>query len=493
MPDDVGPDARSRPGLDGLARRLDAIVIGDGDVIPLDVTHDSRAVSAGTLYCCVRGERADGHDFALAAIDAGAVALLVDHELDVATRRGVAQLVVADVRAAMGPAAAAVHGDPSRELVVIGVTGTNGKTTVVSIIGQLAETLGRPVRVIGTLTGVRTTPEATDVQRELRAAVDDGIEIVAMEVSSHALDLHRVDGIAFAAAAFTNLGRDHLDHHGTPERYFEAKARLFEPGRAAVRIVNGDDVHGRLLNDSGAADVVISQRDLDDLRVSAQGSRFSWRGHPVELALVGRFNVSNAVIAAECCVAIGLDPAALAAALGSVTTPPGRFEVIDDDELTVIVDYAHTPDALENLLETARDLVTAAGRLIVVFGCGGDRDASKRPAMGDVADRFADVIVITSDNPRSEDPSTIMAAVRGGVRTHEPILELDRRAGISTAIDSARPGDVVVIAGKGHETTQIIGDRELPFDDRVVAAEALGRRLDPPTVDAGGEDAVADR
>lgn len=475
---DASRSRPDRPDLDVLARRLDATMVGDGALVPTDVTHDSASVGPGVLFCCVRGAQVDGHTFAAAAIAAGAVALLVDHELDVASRSGIAQLVVGDVRAAMAEAAAAVHGDPSRELAVIGVTGTNGKTTVVSLIGQLVEAAGRPVRIIGTLTGVRTTPESTDLQRDLRAAVTDGIEIVAMEVSSHALDLRRVDAIAFAAAAFTNLGRDHLDHHGTPERYFEAKARLFEPGRATVRIVNGDDVHGRLLNDSGAADVVISLRDLEDLEVTASGSRFVWRGHQVELGLVGRFNVSNAVIAAECCVSIGLDPRALAAALGTVTTPPGRFEVVEDDEITVVVDYAHTPDALENLLETARDLVADAGRLIVVFGCGGDRDATKRPAMGDVADRFADLIVITSDNPRSEDPSTIIAAVRGGVRTHEPIIELDRRAGMSTAIDAARPGDVVLIAGKGHETTQIIGSRELPFDDRVVAAELLARRRD---------------
>ena len=448
-------------------------VIGDGAVVPSDVTHDSRSVIDGTLFCCVRGSFSDGHAFAVAAIDAGAAGLVVDHELEVARRRGVAQIVVDDVRSAMGPIAAAVHGDPSLRLAVIGVTGTNGKTTVVSLIGQLVTAAGRPVRIIGTLTGIRTTPEATDLQRELRAAVDAGVEIVAMEVSSHALDLHRVDGVRFAAAAFTNLGRDHLDHHGSPERYFEAKARLFEPGRAAVRIVNGDDVHGRLLRDTGAADVVVSLDDLGDLRVSADGSRFSWRGRPVELPLVGRFNVANAVIAAECCVAIGLDVDELASAMGSVTTPPGRFEVIDDDAMAVVVDYAHTPDALENLLETARDLVTSDGRLIVVFGCGGDRDTTKRPAMGDVADRFADVIVITSDNPRSEDPSTIMAAVRGGVSTHHPILEVDRRVAIATAIGAARPGDVVVIAGKGHETTQVIGGVELPFDDRAVAAELL--------------------
>lgn len=483
---DASRSRPDRPDLDVLARRLDATMVGDGALVPTDVTHDSASVGPGVLFCCVRGARVDGHTFAAAAIAAGAVALLVDHELDVASRSGIAQLVVGDVRAAMAEAAAAVHGDPSRELAVIGVTGTNGKTTVVSLIGQLVEAAGRPVRIIGTLTGVRTTPESTDLQRDLRAAVTDGIEIVAMEVSSHALDLRRVDAIAFAAAAFTNLGRDHLDHHGTPERYFEAKARLFEPGRATVRIVNGDDVHGRLLNDSGAADVVISLRDLEDLEVTASGSRFVWRGHQVELGLVGRFNVSNAVIAAECCVSIGLDPRALAAALGTVTTPPGRFEVVEDDEITVVVDYAHTPDALENLLETARDLVADAGRLIVVFGCGGDRDATKRPAMGDVADRFADLIVITSDNPRSEDPSTIIAAVRGGVRTHEPIIELDRRAGMSTAIDAARPGDVVLIAGKGHETTQIIGSRELPFDDRVVAAELLARRRDAAHLDGSG-------
>jgi UDP-N-acetylmuramoyl-L-alanyl-D-glutamate--2,6-diaminopimelate ligase len=452
-----------------LAASVGAKLIGDGSVALAAITHDSRRVSVGSIFCCVVGRMLDGHDFAGAALDAGAAALLVDQALDLP----ITQLLVDDVRAAMGPAASEVYGRPSEQLSVLGVTGTNGKTTTVTIAAHLLESTGRPTAVIGTLTGARTTPEAPDLQRQLRDAVTDGKAAVAMEVSSHALALGRVDGVHFAAAAFTNLGLDHLDFHETPERYFEAKARLFEPERTAVAVLDVDDVHGRLLRDTLVVPVVpVSVDDLEDLRLDGAGAHFIWRGHAVHLPLLGRHNVADALLAAESCVAMGADPVDIAAALATVTPPPGRFEPVEVGQpFRVVVDFAHTPEALGEAIEAAR--AVAEGRVIVVFGAGGDRDPSKRTRMGEVADRLADVIVITSDNPRSEDPSTIMAAVRRGVERIEPRLVEDRHAAIGTALADAGPGDVVLIAGKGHEVTQIIGETELPFDDRLVAAEAL--------------------
>ena len=458
-----------------VAQAVGGRLSGSADVTLTDATHDSRLGpdlrGDSVLFCCVPGGRFDGHDFAERAVRGGAAALLVQREL----RLGVPEIVVQDVRRVMGRGAALIHGRPSGSLDVIGVTGTNGKTTVVAFASQILGAAGRSCSVIGTLTSSRTTPESTDLQRMLHAAVDRGDDSVAMEVSSHALDLYRVEGVEFAVAVFTNLGRDHLDHHGTMERYFDAKARLFEPGRAATRLVNLDDVHGRLLMDSRSADRGISLEDLAVESIGPRGgSRFTWRGHRVTLAVPGSFNVTNALLAAEACVSIGVDVARVADALGGLTAPPGRFEAVDAGQpFAVVVDYAHTPDALENLLGACRTLTGDGGRLIVVFGCGGDRDRAKRPRMGEVADRMADVTVITSDNPRSEDPSTIMAAVRAGFSIHSPVLEPDRRSAIELAVSRARADDVVVIAGKGHETTQTTGERVEPFDDRVVAAEAV--------------------
>jgi UDP-N-acetylmuramoyl-L-alanyl-D-glutamate--2,6-diaminopimelate ligase len=456
-----------------LAARVDATVRGDGSVAVSSVEHDSRHVQPGALFCCVPGGRVDGHDFAEDAVAAGAVALVVERVLPL----DAPQLVVDDVRVAMGPIAAAVAGDPSTHLDVIGVTGTNGKTTVVAVVGHVLEHAGRPTEVIGTLTGARTTPEAPELQRQLRGALDAGRQAVAMEVSSHALALHRVDGIHFRVAAFTNLGADHLDFHETPERYFEAKAQLFAPGRADVAVLVVDDVHGRLLRDTVPMPVVeVSLAGIDDLVLDAAGSRFTWRGHAVSLPLLGRHNVLNALVAAECCVAIGVDPAVVAAARATAPVPPGRFELVRrGQDFSVVVDYAHTPDALERALEAARTIT--AGRVHVVFGCGGDRDPSKRSRMGAVADQLADVATVTSDNPRSEDPSTIMAAVRSGFERLDPRLEPDRAAAIEDAVRSAAPGDLVLITGKGHETTQVFADREVHFDDHEVAAAAIDARL----------------
>lgn len=458
-----------------LATVIDAVpggprrVVGDTTTLVTSVTHESRSVEPGALFCCVVGARSDGHDFAADAVDRGASALLVEHEVPLS----VPQVIVADSRAAMGPVASAVWGNPSHALRVVGVTGTNGKTTVVTLLRQIVDHAGGRCGVIGTLTGARTTPEAPELQAQLRAFDEAGAQVVAMEVSSHALALHRVDGTRFALAVFTNIGVDHLDFHETQERYFEAKARLFDERFTSRGLVNVDDVHGRLLRDAGTIDIATySLADLVDLRLEANSSTFVWRGQSVRLPLAGRFNVSNALAAAEAVVALGHGPAEVAAALATVAAPPGRFEVVDHGQpFPVIVDYAHTPDALANLLTTARELV-AGGELRVVFGCGGDRDRTKRPQMGAVASELADDVMLTSDNPRSEDPAAIIAAVKTGTTT--PVgVEIDRERAIEAVLAASAAGDVVVIAGKGHETTQTVGANVSAFDDRQVAGDWL--------------------
>ena len=465
--DDVLDDA---PGL-RVRRRV------GGDVGVTGMTHDSRAVTQGDVFACVRGATTDGHDYAPAAVAAGAVALLVDHDLP-ALR--VPQAVVDDVRPAMGPVAAAIHGHPSRSLTVVGVTGTNGKTTTTAMLASVFVAAGIRCGVIGTLTDVRTTPEAPALQARLAQFRDDGFGAVAMEVSSHALDQRRVDGTRFEVALFTNLTQDHLDYHGTMEAYYAAKARLFTAGLAVRGVVNTDDPYGaRLAGESGVPVEPYSLADADDLEVGAGACTFRWRGHRVRVPLGGTFNALNALGAATTAVACGVDPEAVVAGLATVPVVPGRFEAVDAGQpFGVVVDYAHTPDSLAKVLDAAREITSAGrltGRVIVVFGCGGDRDAAKRPLMGSVAGERADVVVITSDNPRHEDPAAIIGAVQSGL-THSRAdlhVEVDRRAAIDLALHQARSGDVVVVAGKGHEPYQEIGDRHLPFDDRVVVRELL--------------------
>ena len=456
------------------------------------VVHDTRDVAPGSLFCCVRGARVDGHDLAGGAVAAGAVALLVDHALPLA----VPQVVVPDVRRAVGPIAAAFWGNPSHELVVVGVTGTSGKTTVTHLLCPVLEASGlAPCAIIGTLSGARTTPEATDLQAMLAAQRDRGTSgagvgrgvgagrgAVAMEVSSHGLALHRVDGTRFAVAVFTNLSQDHLDFHHTMDDYFAAKAALFTPGFTDRAVVCSDDPRGRELlaplGAAGSADTATaySLADAEELTLSPAGASFRWRGEPVELALAGRFNVTNAVAAGAAAEALGIEPGVVARGLSAAAPVPGRFEAIDGGQLfTVLVDYAHKPDALDQALRAARELVADGRRLLVVFGCGGDRDIAKRPLMGDVATRLADDVILTSDNPRSEDPLAIIDDIRAGVTPGAAAVavEPDRRRAIERAVAHARPGDVVVIAGKGHETTQTIGDTVRPFDDREVARATL--------------------
>jgi UDP-N-acetylmuramoyl-L-alanyl-D-glutamate--2,6-diaminopimelate ligase len=469
------------------------------------VVHDTRDLAPGSLFFCVRGARVDGHDLARAAVAAGAVALVVDHVLPLA----VPQVVVPDVRRAMGPLAAAFWGNPSDDLVVVGVTGTSGKTTVTHLLCPVLDASGRaPCAIIGTLSGARTTPEATDLQAMLAAQRDRGSSgagvgrgvgagrgAVAMEVSSHGLALHRVDGTRFAVAVFTNLSQDHLDFHHTMDDYFAAKAALFTPGFTDRAVVCSDDPRGRELlarlraAGSGVTATAYSLADAEELTLSPAGASFRWRGEPVELALAGRFNVANAVAAGAAAEALGIEPGVVARGLSAATPVPGRFEAIDGGQrFTVLVDYAHKPDALDQALRAARELVAdhaprshgRPGQLLVVFGCGGDRDAAKRPLMGEVATRLADDVILTSDNPRSEDPLAIIDDIRAGIppgTAATVAVEPDRRRAIERAMAGARLGDVVVIAGKGHETTQTVGDTVRPFDDREVAGAALAALL----------------
>lgn len=448
-------------------------IIGDDAVEVRAVARDSRAVEPGAIFCCVAGESHDGHDHAADAVAAGAVALLVERRLPLP----VAQVLVGDARPAMGELAAAHHGHPSRSLAVIGVTGTTGKTTTTHLLQAILERHGWRTTVVGTLSGARTTPEAVELQALLARERDAGAQAVVMEVSSHALALSRVAGTSYRAATFTNLGSDHLDFHGTPERYFAAKAMLFAPGRARLGVVNVGDPHGSLLADAAEIPIVRwTPGDARVLRATASSLELEWRGEHVALAMGGAFNVANVVAAATTAVAIGIPVHDVVAGLAAARPVPGRFApVTAGSPFSVVVDYAHTPDALAAALDAARGVAAPTGRVIAVFGCGGDRDAGKRPEMGRVAAARADLVVVTSDNPRHERPADIVAAILGGavggaaeVRTIE-----DRREAIVAAIGAARPGDVVLIAGKGHERTQTIGDREVPFDDAEVAREVL--------------------
>lgn len=464
-------------------------VLGDDDVVALvarvhgavdvdvrSVAQDSREATVGSVFVCVPGTSSDGHDHAQAAVDAGASVLVVERPVDVTGEVTIVE--VGDARRAAGCIAAAVHGHPSRALKMVGVTGTNGKTTTVHLIASILERAGMSCGIIGTLSGVRTTPDGPTLQKQLGAMRDEGRTAVAMEVSSHALDQRRVAGTHYAAAVFTNLTQDHLDYHGTMESYFAAKAALFTAELADLAIVNVDDPWGRRLVDiTGIPTLTFSMNDASDLELRPTGSSFTWRGVRIDVALAGRFNVSNAIAAASVAEALGVSTADIAEGLAVVGGVSGRVEaVLAGQSFTVVVDYAHTPDGLEQILSTMRDVLSPRGRLFVVFGCGGDRDRQKRSLMGEIATRLADHAVLTSDNPRSEDPLAIIAEVKAGVssiRLPTLIIEPDRAEAIARAVGMAGPQDIVVIAGKGHETGQTIGEETRPFDDRVVARAAI--------------------
>jgi UDP-N-acetylmuramoyl-L-alanyl-D-glutamate--2,6-diaminopimelate ligase len=490
--------------LHDLLAGLDAEfeVRGDRAVEIRSLEHDSRVVQPGALFCCIPGEQADGHAFAGDAVAAGAVACLVERWLDVP----VVQVRVASVRTAVGPLCATFFGRPADAMRVLGVTGTNGKTTTTYLLEAIARGTGERAAIVGT-TGVRvgdtelpvahTTPEATELQALLARLRDDGVATVAMEVSSHALDQHRVDGTHFAAVAFTNLSRDHLDYHRSFAAYLDAKARLFDGSFSRRAAVGIDGEAGRVIASRARAagvDVVTYALDAGadadvtarEIELAPDGARYTIadrRGenrYTLRTALVGRFNVANALAAYATATQAGFAAADACDALTSPIVVPGRMESIDRGQpFTVIVDYAHTPDALSAVLAAARDLTEPGGRLLVVYGCGGDRDRGKRPEMGAVAAHAADRAFLTSDNPRSEDPAAIVHDVLAGVADDAPtpVVELDRRAAIEAALADARPGDVVVIAGKGHESGQTALGRTIPFDDRVVAREALEARV----------------
>jgi UDP-N-acetylmuramoyl-L-alanyl-D-glutamate--2,6-diaminopimelate ligase len=449
-------------------------LVGEANTLVSGVTQDSRAVTDGSLYCCIVGRKVDGHDLAGDVVRAGAGSLLVERWVDAP----VPQVRVPSTRSAVGPVAAAFYGHPSHALSVIGVTGTNGKTTTTHLIADVLAAAGRQSGLIGTLSGTlsgyMTTPEAAVLQGMLARFLDEGCEAVAMEVSSIALDQHRVDGVAFQVGVWTNLTQDHLDYHGGMEAYFAAKARLFEPGRCELAVVNTDDAWGRrLLDQIHIPAVTYGLDDATQIETSAEGTRFVWHGEHIRIGLAGKHNVANALAAATSCAQLGVPTGLIASGLAGARPIPGRWERVDaGQDFAVIVDYAHTPDGLEQLLEAARAAAGPAHRVLVVFGAGGDRDRAKRPQMGELATRLADVAVLTSDNPRSEDPLVIIDEVAAGAAP-SVVIRPDRAEAIAEAIGRAVTGDVVVIAGKGHETGQQIGDRVLPFDDRDVARAAL--------------------
>ncbi|MFL6268596.1 MAG: UDP-N-acetylmuramoyl-L-alanyl-D-glutamate--2,6-diaminopimelate ligase, partial [Actinomycetes bacterium] len=488
-----------RAPLASLAPAVQGEIRGDAGTMVTDVVLDTRRVVPGALFCCVPGARVDGHDLAGKALDAGAAALCVQRPLDTEAP----QLVVGAVRDALAPLAATFFQHPSDRFDLVGVTGTNGKTTTTYMLEAIFRAAGRVPGVVGTVEvrmgdvhrpAVHTTPEAPDLQRLLAEMADAGVEAAAMEVSSHGLALHRVDGTRFKAAIFTNLTQDHLDFHANLEDYYQAKRRLFTRAFTPLGVVNVDDPHGRLL--AGTAEVeVVTTGTADDadwrateVAASLEGASFrvvSPAGdRPVRLRLAGHFNVANALGALAAADAVGIDLDTAVAGLEALAGVPGRFERVDAGQpFTVLVDYAHTPDSLENLLRAAR--AVTGERVIVVFGCGGDRDRAKRPLMGEIAGRLADVAVVTSDNPRSEPPEAIVAQVAEGVAASAGpdgyLVEVDRRAAIRAALAMAGPGDAVLVAGKGHEQGQeFTGGRKVPFDDRQVAAEELRALLGGP-------------
>jgi UDP-N-acetylmuramoyl-L-alanyl-D-glutamate--2,6-diaminopimelate ligase len=517
----------------GLAPGIASGVGGAGAAVEITgLSYDSRAVRPGELFFCVSGFRSDGHEFAPPAIARGAKALVVERPLGL----GVPEVLVESARAAMGPLAARFFGDPTSELRVVGVTGTNGKTTTAYLTRALLEAAGDQCGLLGTVKSVvgsvdravtRTTPEAIDLQADFRAMLESGDRACAMEVSSHALELGRTDGIHFAAAVFTNISRDHLDFHVTIEDYFQAKRRLFCPpaltaqsalarqrppvAPPGVSVVNIGDPYGRRL----AAEIeevrTFAVEAPADYSATALRGDFGGCGftlhtplgeRAVSSPMPGRFNVANALGALAAVHTLGGDLDVLVAALQRGVRVPGRFEPVDEgQDFAVLVDYAHTPDSLENVLRAARELARsgerAAGRVVCVFGAGGDRDRGKRPLMGEIAARLADIVVVTSDNPRSEDPETIIAEIMAGVARVDPehggtaggsearlvVSITDRAAAIVEAVARSGGGDVVVIAGKGHEQGQEFADgHKVPFDDVAVARDALRAREGRPPI-----------
>lgn len=460
------------------------------DVDIVDIAYDSRDVRPGSLFVCIKGRNDDGHRFAPDAAARGASALICERDVP----GSIPRIRVPDARDAMNVLAAPFFENPSRHFPVVGITGTNGKTTTAFMIESAVKASGGPAGLIGTVevhvagdvfAGIRTTPESVDLQRLFRRMLDAGVRACAMEATSEGIEAGRIEGTRFDTTIFTNLTQDHLDAHGTMESYFAAKQRIFEPHHTSRTLINVDDPWGQRLAEETSCEVTTygfrPECDLraTDIELSPAGSKFRAVGlvdAELETPIPGKFNVYNALAAAGACSLLGIDSNSIVEGIGSLRGVPGRFEPVEAGQpFSVIVDYAHTPDSLANVLETARGF--AEGRVVCVFGCGGDRDLGKRPFMGEVAAKLADLVVVTSDNPRSEDPEAIIRAIVSGVELHPPRLgyevESDRSRAIRIALERGTAGDVVVIAGKGHESGQEFADRKIPFDDRVVAAEIL--------------------
>ena len=484
----------STPGerLSRLSRLVGGRLVGEADPLIVDVTHDSRQVGAGSLFVAVRGMTIDGHTFIDQAVAMGAGAVVCEEAID----ESIPHVIVDDARASMAKLAAAVHGHPSRQLAVVGLTGTNGKTSVSFILESMLRFVGKATGLIGTIVTrigdeqiptLRTTPESTDLQRLLREMANRGADVVVTEVSSHALRLGRVDETWFSVVGFTNLSQDHLDFHADMEDYYQAKRLLFQPHFSDAAVICVDDDWGRRL----ANDTTIRVRTVSmvtDADVPARITARSLAGtelmitfpdsesRTVVVPLLGDFNAENALVAAGCALELGLTTDQISRALANASPAPGRFELVSgEDPIRVIVDYAHTPEGVSAAIASVRNLST--GRVIAVIGAGGDRDRAKRPLMGE-AGSAADVLIITSDNPRTEDPEAIIADITAGVSVSDAVPIVDRRAAIHAAVERAADGDVVLVLGKGHERSQEIGDRILPFDDRLVSRTALAERRD---------------
>lgn len=467
-----------------LAEAVSGTVHGDEDVVVVDVSHTSTTVEVGTLFVAMKGDNVDGHEYVADAVGRGASAIAVEDLVDAT----VPTLEIDDTRAAAGVLAAEVHDHPSHEIRVVGVTGTNGKTTVTHFIDSILSSIGRSTGVIGTVDvkvgdhrrpAALTTPEATDFQRLLSEMRSQNVTAAAVEVSSHALEFGRVNGTRFNVAAFTNLSQDHLDFHGDMESYGRVKKRLFTDFEVDTAVINIDDSLGCEIAAEHTGNLVtiglLGDVNYSDIESVSGGTRFTlttpWGTESVEAPIVGDFNVANLATAVACCVAAGEAFDEVVTALAEVAQVPGRFEVVSgDDEVLVIVDYAHTPESVATAVDTGRGLTE--NRVIALVGAGGDRDRDKRPMMGQAL-AMADVAIVTTDNPRSEDPEAIVGAVASGVQGTKLVVEVDRRHAISRAIAEAEPGDVVLILGRGHEPHQQVAGEKLEFDDRVVARDAI--------------------
>lgn len=452
-------------------------IVGDSTTVVTGISQDSRDVAAGDLFCCVRGENYDGHNFISDVVALGARAILVDGEIppgldDVCVVR------VENVRDCLGHVASSMFGHPSRSMTMVGITGTNGKTSSVAIIASILQANGSHVGMLGTLTGSRTTLEAIELQATLSEMLSNGVDCVVMEVSSHALDQGRVTGIVFDVALLTNITRDHLDYHKTEEKYFAAKAKLFTPEQARVGVVNIDDTRGRLLFDVGAIPMIpYSISDANDAVLAIDHVAFEWQGIDITVPMGGRFTLLNTLGALTVAARLGIDENAMQIGCAVLQPVPGRFQTLhSEDGVYVVVDYAHTPDGLREVLDSVRPLTS--GRVIVVFGCGGERDSGKRSLMGAVAAEAADVVYVTSDNPRGEAPSEIISQIVSGTEGGSARVEsrVDREIAIASAISEAEHGDIVVIAGKGHESTQEVAGTHIPFSDVEIAKAVLEQR-----------------